>query len=265
MQSGTREDRVPIRVLHVAENVKGGIATYLDAVLKYRAAETGPASVSLLLPLRERDQVSVPPGVRVDTYSYDGRGPLSLVRLMCVIWKKVRNANPDIVHFHSSFPGFAGRFPMFFMRNRPACVYCAHGWSFEMDMSRWRQVLYEKVEKLLSFGTDAVVNISMSDQKASLVAGLSKSRCVYIPNGIDFPEKAPGADLVLMGSDRINLLFVGRFDRQKGIDLLMDAMAKLVGKPIHLFVVGEAVLGGVEVVPSTNVEFLSWRSRDRWP
>ena len=263
MPLGAHEDGEPVHVLHVAENVKGGIATYLDTVLKYRAAESGPAAVSLLLPLGEREQVRVPDGVRVDTYSYDGRGPLSLVRLTWIIWKKIRKTNPNIVHFHSSFPGFAGRFPMLFMRNRPACVFCAHGWSFEMEMPRWRQVLYAKIERLLSFATDAIVKISMSDHRASLAAGLNESRCVYLPNGIDFSETTSDEDVVPMDSDMINLLFVGRFDRQKGIDLLMDAMAGLVGKPIRLFVVGEPVLGGAEVVPSANVEFLGWRSRNR--
>jgi len=263
MSSSSREDEEAIHVLHVAENVKGGIATYLDAVLKYRAEQTGPASVSLLLPTAERGQVQAPDGVRVDTYAYRGRGPLSLARLIWVIWKKIRTSNPDVVHFHSSFPGFAGRFPALFRRKQPAIVFCAHGWSFEMEMSHWRQALYAKIEKWLSLGTDAIVNISMSDHRASLAAGLDESRCVYIPNGIDFVGTNTGDDSVAMERDVINLLFVGRFDRQKGIDLLMDAMAKLLGQPIRLFVVGESVLGGADVVPSENVEFLGWRSRDR--
>ena len=152
---------------------------------------------------------------------------------------------------------------MLFKRNRPASVFCAHGWSFEMEMPHWRQALYAKIERLLSFGTDAIVNISMSDYRASLTAGMDESRCVYVPNGIDFSGKTTDEDQVPMDSAVTNLLFVGRFDRQKGIDLLMSAMAELVGKRIRLYVVGEAVLGGADVVPSANVEFLGWRSRDR--
>ena len=253
----------PIRVLHVAENVKGGIATYLDSVLKFRAAESDPDAVFLLLPAGERSQVDAPERVRVDTYNYSGRGPLSLLRLMWVIWCAIRQIQPDVVHFHSSFPGFAGRLPMLFAKSRVVCIFCAHGWSFEMDMPRWRKVLYSKIERLLSLRTDAVVNISLSDHRAALTAGLAETRCIYIPNGIDIPDAIRGQDLIPEKVGIVNLLFVGRFDHQKGIDLLMDAMTKLQEEPIRLFVVGEPVLGGVELVPADNVEFLGWRSRDQ--
>ncbi|MGI9265857.1 MAG: glycosyltransferase, partial [Gammaproteobacteria bacterium] len=253
----------PIRVLHVAENVKGGIATYLDSVLKYRAEKSNPTSVSLLLPASERPQVAVPEGVIVETYEYGARGPLSLLKLMWMIWRAVKQIQPDVVHFHSSFPGFAGRLPMMFTKSGVISVFCAHGWSFEMDMPNWRKVLFGWIEKLLSWRTDAVVNISLSDHNAALGAGLTESRCIYIPNGIDFPEASRDEKIIPQREGVVNLLFVGRFDRQKGIDLLMDAMGQLQEEPIRLFVVGETVLGGVEVVPSSNVEFLGWRSRDR--
>ncbi len=257
-----RGSRRPVRVLHVAEYIKGGIATYLDAVLAYRAENSGAGAVALLVPEAEVDQVTPPPGVLVETYPYRGRGPLSLLRLIWRISKAIRTIRPDIVHFHSSFPGFAGRLPMLFRSRRPICVYCAHGWSFEIEMAPWRQRVFARVERALSRATDAVVNISMSDHRAALDSGLDEDRCVYIPNGVDFPDSESGAGLTAMDEDVINLLFVGRFDRQKGIDILMNAMAQLIDEPLRLYVVGEAVLGGVEVVPLQNVEFLGWRSRD---
>ncbi len=261
-RSGTSASASPVRVLHVAEYIKGGIATYLDAVLAHRAATSGPESVALIVPDAELDQVHPPKGVRVETYRYGGRGPISLFRLMWSLRKGIREIRPDIVHIHSSFPGFAGRLPMMLMGRRPICIYCAHGWSFEMEMASWRRAVFAFVERLLSRTTDAIVNISMSDHRASLDSGFDESRCVYIPNGVDFVDADDSGDDVPLDDEVVNLLFVGRFDRQKGIDLLMDAMANLNDEPLYLYVVGEAVLGGAEVVPSANVEFLGWRPRN---
>jgi glycosyltransferase involved in cell wall biosynthesis len=261
-RSGTSASASPVRVLHVAEYIKGGIATYLDAVLAHRAATSGPESVALIVPEAEIDQVHPPQGVRVETYRYGGRGPISLLRLMWSLRKGIREIRPDIVHIHSSFPGFAARLPMMLTGRRPICIYCAHGWSFEMEMASWKRAVFAFIERFLNRTTDAIVNISMSDHRVSLQSGFDESRCVYIPNGVDFTDSVDSGDDVPLDDAVINLLFVGRFDRQKGIDLLMDAMAELNDEPLYLYVAGEAVLGGAEIVPSANVKFLGWRPRN---
>lgn len=44
----------------------------------------------------------------------------------------------------------------------------------------------------------------------------------------------------------INLLFVGRFDAPKGIDYLLEHFSKCKREDIHLFVIGDNVVGDSE-------------------
>jgi glycosyltransferase involved in cell wall biosynthesis len=56
----------------------------------------------------------------------------------------------------------------------------------------------------------------------------------------------------------IKALFVGRLDRQKGIDILLDIFSEISDKSILLYVAGEPVLHDVQCVPPKNVVMLGW-------
>lgn len=47
--------------------------------------------------------------------------------------------------------------------------------------------------------------------------------------------------------ETINLLFVGRFDPQKGVDYLLQAFAKCRRRDIHLYLIGDNVIGGAHI------------------
>jgi glycosyltransferase involved in cell wall biosynthesis len=91
-----------------------------------------------------------------------------------------------------------------------------------------------------------------------------------IANGVDTERFVPG--LPKNDSEPPRLLFVGRVVRQKGLDILLPALAALSkGRDFHLDVVGD----GPEVKELTalaerlglgaKVSFLGWRDRDALP
>lgn len=69
--------------------------------------------------------------------------------------------------------------------------------------------------------------------------GLSPSRCEWIPNGVDLPEKLQEAE---RATDR--LLFVGRLTEQKSPQTLLDAFSQLQsqGNNLTLQIVGDGPL-----------------------
>ena len=81
-------------------------------------------------------------------------------------------------------------------------------------------------------------------------------------------NKKPITKKITMPSDRINLLFVGRFDPQKGIDWLLRVFPKCPRKDIHLYVIGDNVVSngmGIEKKNTEKVTFLGWVNHDELP
>jgi glycosyltransferase involved in cell wall biosynthesis len=143
-------------------------------------------------------------------------------------------------------------------------VYCAHGWSFTMDVSQLKKRAYAGIETILSTVTDCIINISNHEETKARVYGLPGRKLVTILNGVG---QAPNHDLdgAHFDSKNINLLFVGRHDPQKGLDLLLEAMAKVSNSKVHLHVLGDPVVSGGARFDNAldNVSFHGWVPRDR--
>jgi glycosyltransferase involved in cell wall biosynthesis len=141
----------------------------------------------------------------------------------------------------------------------PATIYCAHGWSFNMETSAIRKYIYKIVERLLAYRTDAIVNISHSEHSTAIAAGIAPTKCVMIYNGI---RRTPLA-VDPPKTDKIKLLFVGRLDKQKGYDLLCEAIREIGSIEYHLTVIGERVVDAkpkFHVGSSSVVTELGWQS-----
>ena len=109
-----------------------------------------------------------------------------------------------------------------------------------------------------------IVNISESDLEAAAKVGLPREKLTVIRNGI-CTEPPRNAVPILFDQSKINVLFVGRHDPQKGLDLLISAMRLLAGVPVHLHVLGSPIVStgtGLDKL-SPNVTFYGWVQRDQ--
>jgi glycosyltransferase involved in cell wall biosynthesis len=101
--------------------------------------------------------------------------------------------------------------------------------------------------------------------RAAVRCGLPRNRLVLICNGV--PREAPVTghhlDAVQWPPGMRRILFVGRFDRQKGVDVLLEAMGHLRNEAFA-YLAGAAVLGdsAASQLPD-NVRTTGWLSPAR--
>lgn len=223
-----------MRVIHFAETLIGGPATHLNQLLPFQVKTY--ESVSVFCPERHAHLIEAE-GVHIIPFADTDRSPSGLLSLYRQ-WKTHLAAHQyDIIHLHSSFAGFVGRITRN-ARNTPI-VYCARGWAFAMDVSNIKKNAYAFIERLLALRSDAIINISENEAELSRWAKIPQDKCHTIYNGIKDAAWEP------LPEDRRaeRLLFVGRYDKQKGIDHLLRAMTTLSSEGFSLRTIGGSIIG----------------------
>lgn len=260
-----------VHILHVAEILAGGTASYLSEILAVQVADRRIASVRLLLPEFHRDALAIPPGCEA---VYFGGGASRLKRSLALaraLRAHLREHPQGVVHLHGTYAGFAGRLAAPGWRAR--IVYCSHGWAFDRAVAGWFNRLVAGVERALAPLAQTIVCISRHDHALALQAGIAPERLRLVCNGVrdlsavlpeQQPEWPPLAAAQELGA--LRCLFVGRLDRQKGVEVYLAALADQPG--LSGAVVGGSVVGGAEGldVPA-NVAMLGWMDREdvrRW-
>jgi len=103
------------------------------------------------------------------------------------------------------------------------------------------------------------VDVSKYEYDAALHYGLGKEKQHIIYSGIEVDKEPIDPSIHLM-KNALNLLFVGRFDPQKGVDYLLDIFNKCQRLDIHLTLIGDNVIGGlnIEKKNTNRITFLGW-------
>ncbi|MCZ8493374.1 glycosyltransferase family 4 protein [Priestia megaterium] len=246
-----------MKVLHICEYTKGGIETYISEVLSYQKQAQHISKTSIVLSdygVNEKVYEDANPYI----YNYV-RKPQHFLNAIKEISKAVKAEQPDIIHVHSTFAGVFARLPFLFKSKRPLIVYCSHGWSFTMEISTWKKKIFGFVERVLASKTDLIINISNNELNESLAYNLPKEKSVVVYNGIKDKQTDSAKKLDLdLDQTKINLLFIGRFDKQKGLDILIDFFMKNPLKNVKLYVIGESVLKESSIQMPDNIVSLGW-------
>lgn len=234
--------------MHVAEYIKGGVATILNELIVYQK-NTKSIDVSVLVNAAHVEYLE-----DKEVYSYTGsRGFLGLLSFAVAIVKCFFKEKPDIVHLHSSFAGLVGRVVL--LPFRVKIIYHPHGVSFDSARSSGlSRLCLSFVEKFLALKCTGIIAISEYELN-ELAKVLPNKKLYLVNNGVsDLISYIPNYQR------NGRLLFVGRFDQQKGLDLLLNHY-KNTSNNLPLDIVGAAVLADSSLDEDIhNVNILGWKS-----
>jgi glycosyltransferase involved in cell wall biosynthesis len=216
---------VPISVLHVSQPVDGGVARSVSDLVADqvgRGWQVTVASPEGSLAARVRDAGAV------HAVWDAGRspGPASLLEA-ARLSRIVGRVDPDLVHLHSSKAGLAGRLAI---RGRRPTLFQPHAWSFYAvdGLVRRGAVAWER------FGArwaSAIVCVSEGERDDGAAAGI-RARWTVVPNGVDlgfFSVEPRDQARNRLGLGRGPLaVSIGRFARQKGLDVLLEAWPRVL-------------------------------------
>lgn len=244
-----------MKVLHVAETIKGGVATVLNQLL-----DDDRCNSLAIVPHEHLKEVEIKE--KAITFNRTGRNIVSLVSLAIVFFIQILKFKPDIVHVHSSFAGLICRFLSIFIFNKKfKVIYCPHAFSFLMDTSSFKKNIYAYIEIFFLKFTDMVICTSEYEKNIAIQYGLNKDKLCVIYNSVKSPIDCSDLKSTPYDEEKLNVLFVGRFDRQKAFDFILD-IAKKMPSNIKLTIVGDYVNEKNSLEIPSNVNHIKWLSRN---
>ncbi|MED4270805.1 glycosyltransferase [Geobacillus stearothermophilus] len=246
-----------MRVLHVAEYVSGGLATYIKEVISYQITCNEITEIGLVYSKLKSEELNFPSRVKEYKYSYF-RNPRYFIKALLSIYRAIKNFNPDIIHVHSSFAGLFVRTIYFFKKKDVKIIYCPHGWSFLIEENYFKKKIYAFVELILSIKTDLIINISNYELNGSVRYGIPKNKSVLVYNGINEVKRISKKEVSLDSEDKIKIGFIGRFDKVKGVDILIDIFKNNTFNNLQLYLIGGSVLGDLSISIPQNIKYLGW-------
>jgi lipopolysaccharide/colanic/teichoic acid biosynthesis glycosyltransferase/glycosyltransferase involved in cell wall biosynthesis len=252
--------RRPLIVAHVVEGCQGGVGTAVKHLIEEQKRDPQIGAIHLVAdPDRLGEMLS---NVPASSHWYkSSRAAHKIIHTSRCIDGKLREIEPDVVYLHSTFSGIYGRLGRGAKKSW-ATVYCPHGWAFSQSVSLPKRLAYAAAERMLAPRADAIVSVSRHEEQEAIRYGVRHTQHRVIRHGIPANRKAV-TPAIVPDENCINLLFIGRFDRQKGLDLLLDAWADPRLSNVHLWLIGDATLGGGIKIPRLpNVHMLGWIKHD---
>lgn len=279
-----------MRILNIAETIQGGIASYLNDLSPALVKSYGPENLIYAVPVSQMPELTVHDDCTIEAMPPRQRSVKNLISFGLRTFRIIRKHKPEVIHVHSTVAGLLVRLAVPFARLslskdkrgiRPKVIYTPHGWSFVMDIPAWKRRAYALMERALAHLTNSIVLVTESEKTAAADAGFGTAalaKCHVIETGIPdmaippaHPVETTEGQKWQTAGHRINLLFAGRLDKQKGFEVLLDAMEMLDRDDICLHVFGEAVAEGGETKVfepqaepgKPTILYYGWQQRDR--
>lgn len=246
-------------VLHVAETLKGGIASYLDELIPHQVATYGSHNIVLLVPEDQISEISKSNGVTILTFPGRGGRGMHIISIILALLRYIPHLNPNLIHVHSTFAGLATRLFSALFSLPCKIIYCAHGWAFDRDISSSNKWILRSIEVFLSRWCSLIICISRHDFHSAIAAKIPPEKLICISNAIS--QRFEIGDAPIWPVDCKRFIFVGRLDRQKGADLFIESLKQLK-EPAFAYLVGAKVIDSFDLkgLPD-NVKATGWLSR----
>jgi glycosyltransferase involved in cell wall biosynthesis len=237
-----------LKIVHVVRSPIGGIFRHIvdlvDAQTK-AGHDVGIVCDSLTGGRFEDDVIdAIAPKLALGASRLPMRRSVSLRDFVAVrqVLEHLRKITPDVLHCHGAKGGAYGRLIAAWLgRKRPiASIYAPHGGSLHYDEHSLEGMFYFRIERMLEWVTDALVHVSAYEAEAYRAkVGMPRCRVAVIRNGLREEEFVP----VTPRNDARDLLFLGMLRDLKGVDVFLEAMAKVdtaYGRKLTAHVIGQA-------------------------
>ncbi|WP_374640750.1 glycosyltransferase [Hydrogenophaga sp.] len=250
-----------MKIVHIVEAWKGGIATYLEALI-IGQLDNGYEVHLLCDEKLFLDDPRDLGGCIVHHYQ-STRKLWSLAKPISQVSEAITRIAPDIVHAHSTFPGFYTRTRL----NRLSkVIYTPHAWSFlKKDVPCGTRYIYKLCERVLAHNCDAIICMSLEEATAGRRIGIPNNKIHTICTGIPDSQSIHVEDLPSMHLAKKSTLtfgYFGRLDYQKGFDRVVKAF-RLLNSNYHLHVFGAPVRHDSSLMVTnedTNIHMHGWVS-----
>lgn len=179
----------------------------------------------------------------LSTFIIEAYGKLNF-SAVSVLKDHIKNSSIDIVHTHFYKTDLIGRLAT--IGTPCKVVSTPHGWTDKPSLSLW---IYETLSKMIFPFLDAVVPLSDGILKPLRhIPGL-KSKLHMIRNAVDIQEGANRVDIAkelsaLRREGKFILGYIGRLTRGKGLDILIETVARYSEPHWHVALVGEGEQAG---------------------
>lgn len=233
-----------LAIVHVARSPVGGIFRHIADLA--RAQTQAGHRVGIICdattggPFEDRIIAELAPGLALGIERIAMQralGPRDLASSV-IVARRLAALGPDVVHTHGAKGGVFGRLAAALLRMRGrkvAAFYALHGGSLHYDPRSPTGRVYFAVERGLEPLTDGLLHVS-EYEAAGYRAKVGVPRCPahVVPNGLRAEEFEP----VATAADAADFLFIGMLRDLKGVDVFLEALARL-DRPATALVVGE--------------------------
>lgn len=171
-------------ILHIVQGGKGGTLEYIKLLLKYSDKQFINTIIC------SGDIYDELTSLGYNTYKVEMARNISFkndIKSLYHIVDYIKKNKVDIIYCHSSKAGALGRISSLITHKYN--VYNPHGWSFNMRVSKKKQIVYILIEKMLSIFSDKIIMISEQEYQSAIDKHIcSKNKLTLIKNGVDISK-----------------------------------------------------------------------------
>ena len=143
------------------------------------------------------------------------------------LYEIIKKLKPDIVHTHSSKPGFIGRIVSKICKV-PMVIHTIHGFPFHKYQNIFVRFLFTTLDSTAAFFSDYNVFVNKFEKEiATLRLGYSMKKAVTIYNGIN-PYKKTKIYSDINAKQALNIVSVLRFTKQKNVIFTVKSAISIV-------------------------------------
>ncbi|HFI0832739.1 TPA: glycosyltransferase family 4 protein [Streptococcus suis] len=231
-----------ISILHLSQVSGGGVEKYIKLFLKY--SDVTKFTNYLVAPnLENYDELNEYLETSVDFNMEQTFSPLKIFKNVFFIRSVLKKIKPDIVYLHSTFAGVVGRIASIGLPTK--VVYNPHGWSFKMDNSYLKKLIFKLIEFSLSFLTDKFILISESEYTLANHISFNKSKFSLINNGVEVSTRDSRNEVEeIFPNEDFIIGMVGRLSPPKEYFFFIDFAKKIlqIRNDTNFIIVGDGEL-----------------------